>query len=122
MALEERKPLEWISSSKADIRTFPDEVRRVVGFALYQAQVGLKHRDAKLLKGLGGQVVEVVSRYDGDTFRAVYTVRFAAVVYVLHAFQKKAKRGIATPKPEIHLIRRRLKAAAEHYRANYGGG
>ena len=122
MALEERKPLEWISSSKADIRTFPDEVRRVVGYALYQAQVGLKHRDTKLLKGLGGQVLEVVSRYDGDTFRAVYTVRFAAAVYVLHAFQKKAKRGIATPKPEIDLIRRRLTVAAEHYRANYGGG
>ena len=84
-----------------------------------QAQVGLKHRDAKPLRGLGNRVPEVVSRHDGDTFRAAYTVRFGNAVYVLHAFQKKAKRGMATPRPEIDLIARRLKAAERHYRANY---
>ena len=96
--------------------------RTWVGYALYQAQVGLRHRGVKPLRGLGSNVLEVVSRHDGDTFRAVYTVRFRAAVYVLHAFQKKAKRGIATPKPEIDLIRRRLRAAEKHYRENYGGG
>ena len=78
-----------------------------------------KHRDAKPLKGLGSGVLEVVSRYDGDTYRAAYTVRFKAAVYVLHAFQKKAKRGAETPKPDIELIKRRLKAAEQHYRDTY---
>ena len=74
------------------------------------------------LRGLGGNVLEVIARHDGDTFRAVYTVRFRAAVYVLHAFQKKAKRGIATPRREIDLIRRRLGGAERHYREHYGGG
>ncbi len=116
------KPVEWIGSTKADLKRFPETVQDVVGYALYQAQVGLRHRGVKPLRGLGSNVLEVVSRHDGDTFRAVYTVRFRAAVYVLHAFQKKAKRGIATPKPEIDLIRRRLRAAEKHYRENYGGG
>ena len=97
-------------------------VRGVVGYALYQAQVGLRHRDAKPLKGLDGNILEVSSRHDGDAFRVVYTVRFKAAVYVLHAFQKKAKRGIATPKREIDLVKRRLEAARKHYDENYGGG
>ena len=87
-----------------------------MGFAIYQAQLGLRHRDAKPLRGFGSGVLEAVSRHDGDTFRAVYTVRFETAVYVLHAFQKKAKRGIATPKPELDLVRRRLAAAERHYR------
>ena len=74
-------------------------------------QLGRRHRDAKPLKGFGSGVVEVVARHDGDTFRAVYAVRFEGAVYVLHAFQKKAKRGIATPKQELDLVRRRLAAA-----------
>ena len=93
-----------------------------------------KHRSgsstaiSKPLRGLGANVLEVMSRHDGDTYRAVYTVRFKAAVYVLHAFQKKAKRGIATPKREIDLIKRRLKAAEQHYAKTYdeeeisGGG
>ena len=97
-------------------------MRRVVGYALYQAQVGLRHRDVKPLRGLGSNVLEVVSRHDGDAFRAVNTVRFRSAVYVVHAFQKKAKQGIATPKPEIDLIRRRLRAAEQHYRENFGRG
>ena len=122
MLAELPKPVEWIGSSRADLKTFPAAVREVVGYALYQAQVGLKHRDVRPLRGLGSNVLEVVSRHDGDAFRAVYTVRFRAAVYVLHAFRKKAKRGIATPKPEIDLIRRRLRAAEQHYSENYGGG
>jgi len=114
------RPLEWVGSSKSDLKGFPGDVLDHVGFALHQAQTGVKHRDAKPMKGLGAGTLEVVSRHDGETFRAVYTVRFAAAVYVLHAFHKKAKRGIATPKKEIDLVKRRLKAAAEHYEANYG--
>ena len=114
------KPVEWVGSSRADLKTFPATVQDHVGFALYQAQVGLKHRDAKPIKRLGANVLEIVSRREGDAFRAVYTVRFKAAVYVLHAFQKKAKRGIATPKPEMDLIRRRLTAARQHYQEAYG--
>ncbi len=114
------RPVEWVGSSRDDLTAFPGQVRDHIGFALYQAQAGLKHRDAKPFKGLGSGVMEVVSRHDGDTFRAVYTVRFKAAIYVLHAFQKKAKRGVATPMPEIDLIKRRLKAAAQHYEAYYG--
>ena len=114
------RPVEWVSSSKEDLRRFPADVQDHMGFALYQAQVGLKHGDAKPLKGVSPNVLEVVSRHDGDTYRAVYTVRFKAAVYVLHAFQKRAKRGIATPKREMDLIRRRLKAAEQHYAKTYG--
>ena len=119
MVNEALRPVEWVGSSKEDLKRFPGPVQDRVGFAVYQAQVGLKHRDAKPLKGLGSSVLEVVSRYDGDTYRAAYTVRFKAAVYVLHAFQKKAKRGAETPKPDIELIKRRLKAAEQHYRDTY---
>lgn len=95
------------------------EVRKHAGFALYQAQAGFKHRDAKPLKGMGSGILEIVSRHDGDTYRAVYSVRFKTAVYVLHAFQKKAKKGIATPRQEMELVKRRLKAAEQHYRETY---
>ncbi|MCY4222409.1 MAG: type II toxin-antitoxin system RelE/ParE family toxin [Thiotrichales bacterium] len=101
------KPVQWMGSSRADLKRFPDPVRDRIGFAIYRAQRGRRHRDAKPLKGFGAGTVEVVARHDGDTFRAVYTVRFETAVDVLHAFQKKAKRGIATPKPALDLIRRR---------------
>ena len=115
------KPLEWVGSSKGDLKAFPADVQDVIGYALYHAQLGTKHTDAKPLKGLGPRVLEVVSNYDGDTYRAVYTVRFAEAVYVLHAFQKKAKKGIKTPKQDIDLIKKRLQAAEQHHRANYRG-
>jgi phage-related protein len=86
------KPLRWIGSSKKELLRFPDEVQRVIGYALYLAQVGAKHQDAKPLAGFGGAgVLEVVEEYDGDAYRAVYTVRLAGAVYVLHAFQKKSR-------------------------------
>jgi phage-related protein len=108
------KPLRWVGSSQGDLRTFPTPVRQEVGFALYLAQLGRKAPKAKPLRGLGGAgVLEVVSSHDGDTYRAVYTVRLATGVYVLHVFQKKSHKGIATPKPELDLIHQRLKLAIE---------
>ena len=93
----------------------PDEVKSAFGFALYLAQQGKKHQNAKPLKGFSGAgVLEVVEDCLGDTFRAVYTVKIAENIYVLHCFQKKSKRGIETPKQEIDLIRDRLKMAQEH--------
>ncbi len=115
------KPVEWVGSSRADLKRFPDPVQDRMGFAIYQAQLGLRHRDAKALRGFGSGVLEVVSRHDGDTFRAVYTVRFEVAVYVLHAFQKKARRGVATPKQELDLVRRRLATAERHYRDTHHG-
>ena len=115
------KSVQWVGASKADLRRFPDPVQHRMGFAIYQAQIGLRHRDAKPLKGFGSGVLEVVSRHDGDTFRAVYTVRFETAVYVLHAVQKKARRGIATPKHELDLVRRRLAVAEQHYRDTLRG-
>jgi phage-related protein len=112
-----RKPVRWIGSSKADLSAFPEDVKRRVGGALWEAQVGGKAPFAKPLKGFAGSgVLEVVDDFDGDTYRAVYTVRFAGAVYVLHAFQKKSRRGIATPKAEIDLVVRRLKRAEEDWR------
>jgi phage-related protein len=106
------KPLIWIASSKKDLLAMPGEVRDVFGYALHLAQIGLKSEQAKPLKGYGSAgVLEVVENWKGDTYRAVYTVKFSDAVYVLHCFQKKATRGIATPKPDIELIESRIKAA-----------
>ncbi len=110
------KSLLWIGSSRRDVQSFPAEVRKTVGFALWQAQLGRKHQDVKPLKGFGGAgVLEVVEDHDGDTYRAVYTVKLAGVVYVLHAFQKKSKSGRKTPPQEIELIRKRLNRAEKEY-------
>jgi phage-related protein len=106
------KPLLWVGSSKKDLLAMPDDVIDVFGFALHLAQTGKKHDQAKPLKGFGGAgVLEVVEDHQGDTFRAVYTVKIADAIYVLHCFQKKSKQGIETPKQEMDLIRDRLKAA-----------
>jgi phage-related protein len=110
------KPLFWMGSSLKDLSGFPVEVKKVMGFALRQAQKGGKHVDAKPLKGQkGAGVLEVVADHVTDTYRGVYTVRFRGAVYVLHAFQKKSKGGVKTPKPDLDLIERRLKLAKEHY-------
>ena len=107
------KPLRWVGSAKKDLATMPDEVQDTFGYALHLAQVGGKHSQAKPLKGFGGAgVLEVVEDHQGDTYRAVYTVRYATAVYVLHCFQKKSTQGIATPKPDMDLIEARLKAVA----------
>lgn len=107
------KPVVWMGDSRTALQTFPKPVRQEIGHALYLAQVGGKHVNAKPLKGFGPAVLEVVSDYHGDTFRAVYTVRLANRLYVLHAFQKKSKRGIATPKSVLHLLKQRLNRAIE---------
>lgn len=118
-----QKPTVWIGSSRDDLRSFPDEVRRVMGFAINDAQNGDEHPRAKALRGFGGRtVLEVVDDEDGDTYRAVYTVRFAGVIYVLHAFQKKSKKGIQTPKRDIEVIKARLKVAEADYQENYAKG
>lgn len=115
--LESRRRIVWVGSSLRDLRAFPPEVRRDVGQSLYAAQQGESDPSAKPLKGFGGgSVIEIVARHRGDTWRAVYTVQFAEAVYVLHAFQKKSKRGIATPKREIELIRKRLAEAERLHR------
>jgi len=121
--MQTRKAVNWVGSSLGDLRRFPAEVRRVVGQALDDAEKGGEHPSVKALKGFGGRsVLEIVDDFDGDTYRAVYTVRFAEVIYVLHAFQKKSNMGISTPKHELDLIVSRLKRAEEHYRQNYRKG
>src|SRR6266481_4599819 len=121
--MKPQKPVEWMGSSKDDLRAFPDEVRRVVGVAIYDAQNGDENPSVKALKGFGGRsVLEVIDDFDGDTYRAVYTVRVAGVVYVLHCFQKKSKKGRVTPKHDIEVVKMRLKAAEAHYRESYGTG
>ncbi len=110
------KPVKWIGSSKKDLVALPWELKREFGFALDQAQRGKKHDDAKPLKGFGGAgVLEVVEDFQTDTYRCVYTVRFENAVYVLHVFQKKSKKGIATPKHVVDLIKQRLKLAEDDY-------
>ena len=105
------KPLEWIGSSYKDLMALPAGVRRFFGYALSLAQAGDRHDAAKILKGFGGGVLEVIENDAGGTYRAVYTVKFEEAVFVLHCFQKKSKRGIATPKEDIDIIRARFKVA-----------
>ena len=112
-----QKPLVWAGASKKDFLEFPRQVIQDVGYALYLAQCGDRPPNAKPLKGFGGAgVLEVVENHDGDTYRAVYTVRFADAIYVLHCFQKKSKSGIATPQQDIELVKRRLRAVEEESR------
>jgi phage-related protein len=111
------KPVIWIGSSRDDLRTMPQQVRRDIGQALYAAQQGETDPAAKALRGFGGtRVMEIVERYRTDAYRTVYTAHFADAIYVLHVFQKKSKRDIATPKPDIDLIRRRFAEAERHHR------
>jgi phage-related protein len=117
---EQIKPLEWVGSSLEDLKEFPEEVKGEIGYALYLAQIGDKHPDTKPLKGFkGASVLEVVEDFDGDTYRAIYTVKLPKAVYVLHVFQKKSKHGIATPKQDIDLIEARLERAKQHYNQVY---
>ncbi len=111
------KPLSWIGSSYDDFKAFPAPAQHEMGFALYVAQCGDRHPNAKPLKGFGGAgVMEIVESFDGNAHRAVYTAKFAKRVFVLHAFQKKSRKGIATPAQEIALIKKRFRLAADEYR------
>ena len=108
------KPLRWLASAKKNLIAMPRPVQRKVGFALYLAQMGEKHPTTNPLKGFGSAaVLEVIEDYQGDTYRAVYTVRLKRAVYVLHCFKKKSTKGAQTPRPDIELIRTRLRAAEE---------
>ena len=114
------KPCIFIAASRRELKALPEQVQDQFGHALYQVQCGDEPEAAKALKGFGGRgVLEIVEDSDGNTYRAVYTVRFAGAVYVLRAFQKKSKTGIATPKNEIELIKVRLRAAEADYRERF---
>src|SRR5216684_3343300 len=111
------RPVIWVGSSRRDLRGFPREVRREIGQALYTAQQGETDPSAKALRGFGGgSVLEIVTAQQGGTWRAVYTVRYPEAIYVLHAFQKKSKSGIATAKKEMDLVRHRLAEAERLHR------
>ncbi len=110
------KPVRWVGGSKDDLSAFPHDAKLRIGGALWDAQIGVKSPWAKPLKGFGGAgVLKIVADVEGNAFRAVYTIRFAEAVYVLHSFQKKSRRGIATPKAELELIAARLARAKEDY-------
>ena len=110
----ELKPLAWVGSAKRDLLALPEEVIDTFGYALYVAQTGKRHEKAKALHGFGSAgILEIVEDWRGNAYRAVYTVRFSAAVFVLHVFQKKAKHGIATPRQDLELIRERLKVAEQ---------
>lgn len=118
--IEGEKPLDWVGSAKKDFLAFPKAVKDELGNALGLAQFGGKHPKAKPWRGTGAGVFEVVDDHDGDTFRAVYTVRFREVVYVLHAFQKKSPKGIKTAQSDVDLVSARLKLAQKDYETRYG--
>ncbi len=108
------KPLIWIGSSYKDLLSLPNEVKRGFGYALSLAQSGLRHSSTKILQGFGGSgVIEIIENNQGGTYRAVYTVNYVQAIFVLHCFQKKSKKGIATPKEDRDLITVRLKMAAK---------
>jgi phage-related protein len=112
------RPVRWIGQSREVLREFPDEVRRNIGQALQFAQAGTKHPSSKPLHGFGGAgVLEIVEDHDGDAYRAVYTVRFKNVIYVLHAFMKKSKSGSRTPEHDMNVVRSRLLLAQRDYQS-----
>lgn len=114
------RPAVFVGSSRKDLRAFPGKVRQEIGQALFEAQLGDHPRSAKSLKGFGSGVLEIRDNFDGDTYRAVYTVRLEGVLYVLHAFQKKSTKGMATPQRHLDLIRQRLREAEAIHKARKG--
>jgi phage-related protein len=114
------RPLCWVASAKKDLLAMPEPVVREIGVALGVAQQGGAHPSAKPWKGEGPGVMEIVSDFDGDTFRGIYTVKFRKAIYVLHCFQKKSPSGIKTAKVDVNLVAQRLKAARNEYEDRYG--
>jgi phage-related protein len=114
------RPLYWVGSAKRNLLAFPEAVKDGVGAALSVAQFGGKHPAAKPWKGTGTGVLEIVEDHDGNTYRAVYTVRFRLAVYVLHCFQKKSRSGIQTSRPDVELVSQRLRQAQQDYEDRYG--
>jgi phage-related protein len=110
----EMKPLEWVGSSEDDLRKFPKTVRKAMGYALYRAQLGERHPHTKIMSGMGSaKVLEIREWSESGTYRTMYTTEIAGYIFVLHAFQKKSKKGIETPKHDLDLIKKRLKEAIE---------
>jgi phage-related protein len=114
------KPLFWIGSSLGDLLAFPEEVKDDMGAALSVAQFGGKHPSTKPWKGSGAGVLEIVEDHRGNTYRVIYTVKFAEAIYVLHAFQKKSPTGIKTRRSDVELVVERLKLARQDYEARHG--
>ena len=114
------RPLVWVASAKKDLLAMPEPVIRFIGMALGVAQLGGAHPSAKSWKGEGPGVLEIVSEFDGNAFRGIYTVKFRKAIYVLHCFQKKSPSGIRTAKVDVDLVTERLKAAQRDYEARYG--
>ncbi len=114
------RPLYWVGSAKRNLLAFPEAVKDGVGAALSVAQFGGKHPAAKPWKGTGTGVLEIVEDHDGNTYRAVYTVRFRLAVYVLHCFQKMSRSGIQTSRPDVELVSQRLRQAQQDYEDRYG--
>jgi phage-related protein len=118
--MQGERPLYWVGASLECLRSFPEEVIDKMGYALHLAQQGGKHPDAKPMKGFtGASVIEVVADHDGNTWRIIYTLKYMDAVYVLHAFQKKSKQGIKTPRQHVNIIRARLKLVIEHYEQSH---
>ena len=107
------RKIRWVGDSRTRVREFPGQVRKDIGHSLYLVQTGQTPESARPMKGLGSGVFEIASDHDTNTYRAVYTVKIGEFIYLLHAFQKKSKSGISTPRYEIDLIRRRLRRAKE---------
>jgi phage-related protein len=115
------RPVHWVGASLDDLREMADEVKDGIGKSLRQAQQGGRAQNTRIMTGFSGaSVVEIREDHDTDTYRCIYTVRFAEAVYVLHVFQKKSKQGARTPQSEINRIKTGLKEANEHYKQNYG--
>jgi phage-related protein len=110
---DQTKPVVWLGDSLKQVKSFPEEVRRHIGVALYDAQRGEKPPSAKPFKGVGSGVFEIVTRFDSDTWRTVYAAQIGKRIYILHAFQKKSPKGIKTPRRDEELIKQRYKLALQ---------
>lgn len=116
------KPLFWVGASKRDLMALPEAVQDQIGIALSVAQFGSRHPSVKPWKSEGPGIFEIVANHRGDTFRAVFTVRFEQAIYVLHVFQKKSRQGKKTPRSDVDLISQRLRMARDDYEVRYAKG